>query len=209
MKNAFAIVALIAILYGCGNRALSTKDQKLIDSILKDSIAKRKTTDAQMALGNRPDSEQEGPTAAEVLKETLEGYTKIEKTDNVIVDGTDSLKIHMSYYCLHDSTLIVPAKYDWRETPKKDFITNNFAAKIVVIKNRDTVFNHVILKSWFNKIIDKNWKPYVTIVSADFYKYDKTSKHLVFDFSVSIPTTDLGIGATLLVDKNGGYEITK
>lgn len=208
MKNAFAIIALIIILYGCGGRHVANKST---DSTLKDSTIKRTSVVKKKTVNNATvDSlDNTEPTATEVLHETLNSYNKIEKTDKLIMDGTDSLKIHLKYYCLHDSTLIVPAKYDWRETPKKDFRTHNFAAKIVVLRNQDTVFNHVVLKSWFNKVIYEDLKQYATIVGASFYNYDKVNKHLEFTFSISIPMTDVGIGASLLIDKHGGYEITK
>jgi hypothetical protein len=39
--------------------------------------------------------------------------------------------------------------------------------------------------------------------SARFYRYDAVNKSVVFSFSISIPGTDLGESAILLIDSKG------
>jgi hypothetical protein len=204
----FALLFIMIVFFLCGCHSPSTNAYTLRDSLVKDSIAKQKAIDAQMAAGDRPDSEQEGPTGEEVMHETLESYNKIEKTDTLIVDEKDTLKIHLKYYCLHDSSLIVPAKYNWWDKKKKDFRTNNFATSAIILKNRDTIFNKIILRNDFKSIVtDESQKKYGVLFGSPSLRYDKTNKTTTIGFSFSIPLTDLGKAVYMIIDKTGKYKV--
>jgi hypothetical protein len=200
--NALKIIVLLICsecLFNCnGNhRALNT-------GAINDST-KQKTIDSQMALGDRPDSEQEGPTFAETKAEYLATYNKIDRIDTLIIDGKDSLHIQTKYYCLHDSTLIVPKRYNWGEKNPKDFVTHNFATKILITNNKDTIFNKTIRKGDFNKVIDDELKKYAIIFSPGF-SYSQKRQEIVIGYFISIPLTDLGSPAFLVVNKKGEFK---
>jgi hypothetical protein len=190
------IFICIGYLLSCNGNHHALNTKKANDS------AKQKTIDSQMALDERPDSEQEGPTFAEVKADYLASYNKIERIDTLIVDGTDSIHIHTKYYCLHDSTLVIPKKYNWGEKNAKDFVTHDFASKILILDNRDTIFNKVIKKEDFNNAIYEQLKKYAILFSPDF-KYNKTNQEFSFAYSISIPLTDVGVPASLVVNKKG------
>jgi hypothetical protein len=173
----------------------------------QDSIQKRKT-DSLMALGNRPDSEQDEPTFKKVLTEELASYNKIQNTDTLIFDGKDSMRVNCKFYCLHDSALVVPKNYLWGGDKSKDFITHNFAAKIILTKNRDTVLNKIFVKKDFTPALYKDLQKHATFVDFNFEGYNtKLKDKFLFGCSISIPLTDLGVPAYLAIDKSGKYEV--
>jgi hypothetical protein len=174
---------------------------------INDSIKNRRAIDSQMALGNRPDSEQAGPSFQEVLAERLAAYNKVENIDKLVIDGKDSLQLHETYYCLHDSSLMVPKHYMWGGDTTKDFVTHNFAAKVVVIKNKDTVLNRTFKKNDFNKTLFEALKKYAIIFDASYIGYNKEKGEFALGYSISIPLTDVGVPAYLVVDKKGNYKV--
>ena len=161
-----------------------------------------------MALGDRPDSEQEGPSFKEVLADEIASYNKIQNTDTLIVDGKDSLTMHCKFYCLHDSALVVPKHYLWGGDTSKDFTTHNFAAKITLIKNDDTLLNKTFLKRDFAQVLDSYLQKYATFVDFGFMGFNTRLKNkFLFGTSISIPLTDVGVGVNLAIDKSGKYEV--
>jgi len=161
-----------------------------------------------MALGDRPDSEQDDPTFKEVLTEELASYNKIQNIDTLIVDGNDSMRVYCKFYCLHDSALVVPKHYLWGGDKSKDFITHNFAAKIILTKNRDTVLNKIFLKKDFTHALYEDLQKHATFVGFNFGGYNtKLKDKFLFGCSISIPLTDVGVAAYLAIDKSGKYEI--
>src|SRR5471030_1859824 len=135
MHKILIALILIGLLAGCrGNHAKNLLDKRQSKT---DSIKKQKVIDSQMALGDRPDSEQEGPTFKEVLDTLVGSYNKVENIDKTVIDGRDTLKLHETYYCLHDSALNVPKKYMWGGDKTKDLVTNNFASKVILTVNKD------------------------------------------------------------------------
>lgn len=172
-----------------------------------DSLENQKKIDAQMAKGDQPDDEQEGPTFEEVKRDLLSSYNKTEIIDTSLIDGKDSLHVYSKYYCLHDSSLTVPKRYIWGGDKPKDFIANTFANKIVVVNNKDTVFNRVIKKDDFLSVINDEEKKYATLFGPHFHGFNKTTKELTFSYSVSIPLTDVGVPACLVIDKKGKYRV--
>src|ERR1700759_1011058 len=118
----------IAFLASC-NGTSPSKD--LTTQKITDSIQTRKTIDSTMAIGDRSDNDQEGPSFEQVKEDLLSSYDKIEHIDTMVIIENDSLKIHEKYYCLHDSTLNIPKKYLWGGDKSKDFVTHHFVSNIV------------------------------------------------------------------------------
>ncbi len=159
-----------------------------------------------MAAADRPDDEQD-PSFKEVLADLLASYNKTENIDKLVVDGGDSLKIHLKYYCLRDSSVIVPKHYVWGGDTTKDFVTHSFVEKVVVVKNKDTVLNKIFTRADFNNVIQDQLKKHAIIFSPYYLGYDKARGEFGLGFSISIPLTDLGVPAYLAIDKKGNYKI--
>jgi hypothetical protein len=95
----------------------------------------------------------------------------------------------------------------WGEKYSKDFVTNNFASKIIVTKNNDTVFNKIIKKNIFNGIIEEPLKKYAILFDCNYDGYNKATGEFAFRYSITIPMTDVGVPASIVVDKMGHYRV--
>ncbi len=189
-----------------GNHSRQTFNSKQSET-MNDSLKKRKAIDSQMALGDRPDDEQEGPSFKEVLADRLESYKKVEYIDKSVIDGKDTAHLKEMYYCLHDSSLRVPKKYMWGGDKTRDFVTNNFASKIALVINKDTVLNKVFKKSDFNGVIYEQLKKYAIVLKPGYIGYNKTKGEFALGYSISIPLTDVGVPAYITINKTGKFSI--
>ncbi|WP_461451267.1 DUF4738 domain-containing protein [Mucilaginibacter sp.] len=200
-------ITLLFILLATACTTKKSTSQNKTDTLSKFSIKKRKT-DSLIAMGDRPDSEQEGNTFKEVLSEKLTSYNKIQNIDTLVVDEKDSMRVHCKFYCLHDSSLIVPKRYMWGGDKSRDFITHNFAVKIILITNRDTVLTKIFVKKDFTPELYDAIRKYATFIDFKFEGYNtKLKNKLLFESSISIPLTDVGVPVYLAIDKKGKYEI--
>ena len=158
-------------------------------------------------MGESPDNELAGPSFEEVKAGLLSSYNKIKHIDTLVTMGNDSLHIHEKYFCLHDSSLVIPKKYLWGGDTSKDFVTHNFASSILIIRNHDTIINKTFRVSDFNNAINPEQKHYAILFDPRFLGYEKQYDGIIFGYSISIPLTDVGVPAYIAVDKNGKYKI--
>ncbi len=198
MKN-LILCFILVVLAACSNdhkkNHNDTSPKAKIDSIENKKVADEALADAQE------------PTFAEVLAELKAKYNKIEKTDKQVVDGKDTFQVHQIYYCLHDSSLIVPKHYLWGGDTTKDFTTHAFASKIVLVNNGDTILNRVFKKADFDNVMWVPLRTYAYIFDADYIGYDKNQGEFAFGFTLDIPLTDVGLPAAVVVDKKGNYKV--
>lgn len=207
MKKVAMLLISVIFLTNCSNSHSPRSKKNIIAIVNKDSIKKQQAVDSMMKLGDRPDTEQEGPTFDEVKLDLLSSYNKIERIDTMVIIGNDSLHIREKYYCLHDSTRIIPKKYLWGGDTSKDFVTHNFASNILIIKNHDTIINKTFRVSDFNKAINPEEKKYATVMFPNFSGYKKKYNSVIFCYSITIPLTDVGVSACIAIDLNGQYKI--
>jgi len=120
----------------------------------------------------------------------------------------EKIKVCGKYYCLFDSAIIVPGKYNFDDTTK-NFITHNFAEDVVLISNGDTVLKKTITKKDFMEKLPQYLKDYAVIYDPKFEGYDNDKDVFNFSFSVSIPLTDVGQLMNLSLKRNGQIFITK
>jgi hypothetical protein len=200
MKKAFTTLLFVAlffvILFGCHNSQTRSKPI---------AISKGKSIDPKMEVDSN--AEDVEPSFSEVLAETIDSYNKIENINKTVIDEGDTIQLHQTYYCLHDSLAIVPKQYLWGGDTTKDFVTHNFAAKIVVTNNKDTVLNKTFLRSDFNKILEEPLQKYSIIFWAEQPGYDKEKHEFGLGYSITIPLTDVGVPAFIVIDKKGHYRI--
>jgi len=194
---------VLFILSGCDEHH-ATKNSS---NTANDSVQKQKAGDPKKIAKDQPEDDDPEPTYDEVKADLLGTYNKVENIEKTVVDGKDTLLLHCKYYCLHDSSLIIPANYDWSGKGKKEFITHNFASQIVLIKNKDTLLNKTFKKVDFKNALYAQLQKYAIMFSPDYGGYNKTKGEFAIDYSVSIPLTDVGVPAYIVIDKNGKYKV--
>ena len=86
----------------------------------------------------------------------------------------------------------------------KDFVTHNFVSDLIVITNKDTILKKHITKATFKSLLDTTLNKYATLL---YPTLDIKNDSIRIHYSISIPVTDLGIGANLEFDKKGNYVI--
>ena len=114
----------------------------------------------------------------------------------------EKIKVYGKYYCLFDNGIVVPKKYNLDDTTKT-FTTHNFAEDIAVMVNGDTVFKKTITKKIFADNLPNYLKDYAVILEPTFEGYDSDGDIFGFNFSISIPLTDVGEPRLLSIKKNG------
>ncbi len=212
LSNIFLLL-MLTLFISCSSNSVQN-DEKSKTNKIKDSINKQKAIDEQMAKGDRPDDEQPTPTPAEERKRLIERYDQVETVDTTIVNGSDNLKLRLKYYCLKDSSIIVPKTYQSDEKNPHAFITHPFASTVLLIHNQDTVLNREFKASDFNPFFEDNFggnlKKYGSILMLpEFSKKNRDKGQIVLIYSIAIPATDIGIGMYLIITKNGNYKIVE
>ncbi|NCD68160.1 hypothetical protein [Mucilaginibacter agri] len=208
---------LLTVLTSCNSKSNNAGRDSLTNKAsntsksFDDSIKKQKAIDAQMALGDRPDSEQEDPSQSEERQCIANNYVKVERIDTTLISGTDSLHLILKYYCLTNSTLTVPKSY---EESSNDFVTHPFATNIVFVNGKDTVLNKQFKATDFNPYFtdnfDGNLKKYGSILLMPILsKENKDSNRIVLAYSIAIPTTDIGKEVYLTISKKGEYKVVE
>jgi len=205
MKKLSRLSIIVSLICGCACNPKVTKNEKKPDTL--NAYYSKKLNVAPPL--NKASDDNVGVTFEDVLSELRASYNKIETIDKQIIDGKDTLQLHETYYCLHDSSLKVPGRYmgPWGRDTTKDFIANTFATKIIMIKNRDTVLNKVFKKREFDKVLWDRLQQYAIIFSAGYIGYSKNTGEFALGYSITIPLTDVGVPAEITVDKKGNYKI--
>lgn len=197
------IISICFVLIFC-YKSNSQSSQKTTPPIRKVIIPKKaQSTDTAKAS----DNDDPEPSFDEVKSELLSSYNKIQRIDTIILVGRDTLHVHEKYYCLHNSTLVIPKRYLWGGNKSKDFITHEFASEITIIKNGHAIFKRTFKKSDFDKVIHPELKQYAIPVDPYLIGYKKQYNSIIFGYSISIPLTDVGVPAYVAVDLKGGYKI--
>lgn len=164
-----------------------------------------------MAIGNRPESEEMPPTQAEERKRLAGTYDNILVIDTVIASGNERLQLHVKHYCLKDSSLIIPKRYDDESAKPADFVTHPFVSDMVLINGKDTVLNKQFTAKdfypFFNDPFVGNLKKYGSLLEPRVSHRSDNNNNIIITYSLSIPTTDLGIPVELNISKNGSYKI--
>jgi hypothetical protein len=108
------------------------------------------------------------------------------------------------HFSTMDNALTIPAKYNF--DTDTDFVTHSFESELILLSERDTLFKQQITKLTFDKLLDSTLRKYSTLLYPDFYiETDSIKIH----YSISIPVTDIGIGATISFDQKGKFTIVE
>ena len=143
---------------------------------------------------------QESPR--EAIAKYMKRYYRDTRQDTTLSIGGASYRISLVHRCTFDSSVIVTTKYFDTGTGEP-FVTHNFVTHIDIVRGSRTVYSKTISKNQFRRQVYEPWYSSSVIFDAAFYEYYVAKRSFVFSFSISIPLTDLGTNATLLVDLDG------
>lgn len=193
--------------YGCANHDSYSQEKAEKDSITK-AQRRRRDIDSIMALGMRPDSEQLSPSIQEERIKFVRSYDKIIKMDTLFIDGADTLSFSLKYYCQNNLELVVPKNYVFEGEKPKAFVTHPFACDIKILQQGKTIIEKTIDRSTFDAILWDQLKKYAILMEPSPPKYDQQTGDITMDCSISIPVTDVGMGAQLKINKNGTLKVS-
>jgi hypothetical protein len=182
----FLLSVCIASCSSPGKRSESVKKDSL--KVL-DIVASEATTDSEAVEPN-------------YRKEFIEGYSKILTMDTTFFINSKTYRVHLRHYCTWDNDLVVPAKYNY--DTNSDFRTHNFESELTVLEGIDTSVKKVITKDDFRAILYPELEQHATLLFGNL-KVENESIEVFY--SISIPVTDLGIGAALAFDMKGKFTI--
>lgn len=170
---------------------------------------KRKVIDNLMEKGNRPDDEQDTPSSTEERRRVLKSYDEIKIVDTTLINGDDSIRLHLKYFCLKDEILVIPKSYVFDKNNPRDFITHDFASNILLIHKSDTIFKKTIRKNDFNSIIADQLIKFGTLRMPNLSASNMDKSQIVLVYSISIPMTEIGTSVSFIINKKGDFKIAK
>jgi hypothetical protein len=149
----------------------------------------------------------EEPNVAVMRAKYIAGYATEHKTDTIITTGGQNFRVISRHYCLFDSALYIPEKYNWEDSTR-DFISHNYVQDLRIFSGNDTTISTIIRKEAFNRILYPELKSAGTILSAELAGYNPDTDEFEFVYNIGIPMTDVGMRASLYVDKTGKTRIS-
>jgi len=125
--------------------------------------------------------------------------------DTLLVIDKDSFIVSIKHLQIEGDSIVVPKKYV--EMYKlESFSTSGFETSVTIKRNGKLIFKRSILKDDFQQYLDSSLKSYAVLL----YPYIATKDgHIELHHSISIPLTDVGIGVTTMIDKNGAVEFRR
>ncbi len=203
-KQAYFILLFMCLFFVQCSNTKTNQDKHADHNSARDSI------DRQMLMEERPEEEDDTPSFDEDRRRYIQSYDKIEKIDTTVKIGSgETLHLYTSYYCLYDSSLIIPRKYVFDDKGKyvgKPFLTHNFKSKIILVYKQDTVFNQDIDKKVFKNYLTPELKKYGIILSPELESINADGIKL--GYSISIPVTDLGVYCSVFISKTGLVKVS-
>ena len=119
----------------------------------------------------------------------------------------EKIKVIGKYYCLFDSSIVVPGKYNLDDTTKS-FRTHNFAEDVTIVIDGDTTIRKTITKQLFTSTLPQYLKKYAVLHEPQFEGYDGESETFDFNFSISVPLSDVGEARKLTIRKDGTVKVS-
>jgi len=207
--NSKYLISILYLLAGCvNNNAPKVK----VDSVsrhdipYKDVYSKRDTDTNNLAKNNLDNKEVssdegsgEGPDLQSIFNDYIGTYKKPCVIDTAFSIGTDRYTFHAEHECLMDSGITVPKDYVYMY--KLDsFVTHNFLTHVRLAKNDKSIVEKTIYKKNFDSVLRPDLKRYAVLFCPYFLLKDN---RILLHYSVSIPLTDVGIGAYADMDGKG------
>jgi len=187
MMKEFSFILLLSTLFSCGQNTAHVKSTVPADT-------------TQQAEGGDID-----------LKKMREEYV-LSYNKPVVFESQhkgkrgEKIKVIGRYYCLFDSNITVPGKYNLDDTTKS-FTTHNFAEDVTIVIDGDTSIRKTITKQLFTRTLPQYLKEYAVLHEPEFEGYDSKRGTFDFNFSISVPLSDVGEARKLIVRKDGTMKV--
>lgn len=98
-----------------------------------------------------------------------------------------------------ESAVILPRRYT--DIYKMDsFVTHNFATEVKIEMNNTVLYQKTINKADFNSVLHPEEKKYGVLFCPSMRRLNDTIR---LRYSISIRLTDVGVGVTMKISKNG------
>jgi len=209
--NLFKLFTVVLVIGTIGCNANSQRQASHSSLELKtDSLTSKAKAGSDI---NKPDEVADlPPTIAEEQELLAKTYDQIKTIDSTFINASDTLHFCLTYYCLKKDSLVVSKHYN-TEKSSKDFVTHPFASNILLVHNGDTVLKKQFQASDFTPFFQDNFggslKKNGSMLMPYLSRKNKDKKRIVVICGISIPSTDIGVGLFLVIDKNGHYEIVQ
>ncbi|MGE6218448.1 hypothetical protein ACQKCH_01380 [Nubsella zeaxanthinifaciens] len=207
MKTLIFLLGLFT--FGCTRNSGDSGTTKAIDTIItqkNDSTGnvKQPTIAEQMALGSG-NGDDLTPTYEEEKKKLLSQYNKIIEKDTLLTIEDATFRLSTKYYCLKDNELVIPKKFAFGSQQPEDFVTHNFAAKVILSKGQDTLLNTIVKKPMFAELLDDKLNRFGRLGSPRITLDEKNQ--ITVRFGIGIPLTDLATNVYLAINKDGSTSV--
>lgn len=188
MIKGFSCLLLLSFLFSCGQNTAQVKSAVLTDTTQpaeEGDIDLKKMREDYVLSYNKP--------------VVFESEHKGKRGEKINVIG--------KYYCLFDSSIIVPGKYNLDDTTKL-FRTHNFAEDVTIVINGDTAIRKTITKQIFWGSLPQYLKDYAVLHEPQFERYDGENETFDFNFSISVPLSDIGEARKLTIQRDGTMKVS-
>ena len=146
------------------------------------------------------------PDLTTIRREYIASYKDEIRLDTLIsLNAGNKARVQSRYFCLFDSAIHVPGRYNLDDTTQV-FITHNFVHRIRITIGKEVIFDRTIRKSDFADSLFPELLEYAVLCHPNF-DFDESRQLFQFQYSVSIPVTDVGVGISTTIDQSGHWAI--
>ncbi|MCW3467949.1 hypothetical protein [Chitinophaga nivalis] len=175
-----SILMLVQLYVGCNSANNQAPVQEPVNPV-NDSLTNKVHNKVSSTI------DEDSMELVNIYKTYQQNYDAAIKIDTAFVFKESKVKVDFQYYCLHDSSLRLPAKYT-EMYGIKDFVTHQFESTLKVRINDQPVLE-IIRKKMFEDTIPVALKKYGVLL----YPVLTIGKdHVAIDYSLAIPLTDVG-----------------
>jgi hypothetical protein len=135
----------------------------------------------------------------------LTSYNSKYSIDTTLILGFDTLNVSFRHHCLFDSAIHVPGEYYYSN---KGLVSHNFISELV-LKQQDSIIHVItIRKEDFNVdgILTEELLSKGSLLFSTFRGVNDKGE-IEVHYSITIPATDIGIGVSALVNKQGELNV--
>jgi hypothetical protein len=193
---------LIVFLFACHTKPTQVKGDP--DDSTRGSGKTFRVAEDSMSAQHRGQKDDESPAGelTNLFNEYVKRYATPVSLDSVFTLGGETFHLHVKHYCLMDSALVVPGGYVYLY--KLDsFVTHNFVSQVRLDKNGKTIYSGMVNKKDFEKFLEFPLRKYGALLSPQIHI---GNGEIDLDYNISIPLTDVGVGVTVVMDRNGGVD---
>jgi len=145
---------------------------------------------------------EEGEDLQSIYDGYVATYTRPCVIDSSFTLGADRFKLHVEHFCTMDSGITVPKSYV-RIYKIDSFVTHNFITRVRLDRNGKTVAEKTIHKHDFDKALFPEERQFGAMFCPVMHL---EGGNILLHYSISIPLTDVGVGAYAVIQPDGSIE---